>query len=274
MNTGRGEGQVREREATQSPEEAVAAQQSASGQRKAWTRLARRVMLLALLASMVALAVLGVARLLELRQRALYPGGDLGGQSPAILPTYQFVWQADAPGSLSAMQAFAAEGQVVRTSDGAKLPPVATLWVGQSADAALVIVQMDADGHWLAVVPLVRSGNGSSAVWHASAGTWPTSRKCSGSAMSPSGNCSESMVHSPAGSPLPEMWDWSAADGTVAVAVHFAQPLLAPPQGGQLAGLTLSVGDARATDGSTLVVVGTASAAVEQQQAKRLAATV
>jgi hypothetical protein len=70
------------------------------------------------------------------------------------------------------------------------------------------------------------------------------------------------------------MWAWSAADGTVAVAVHIAQPLLAPPQGGQMAGLTLSVGGARLPDGSTVVAVGTASAAVEEQQAEWLAASV
>lgn len=273
MHTGRRGGQVHERKAPAPPKEAVSAQQSASGRRTARARLARRVLVLALLVSLGALAMLGGVRLLKLRQRALYLGSNGGAQLPTVVPAYQFVWRADAPGRWSAEEAYAAEGRAQRASDGAEREPAATLWVARSADAAFVLAQLDQPGAWIAPVLVERVGSGASAVWHGSGGTWPTSQRCSGSAMTPSGTCSESWVHSPTGSPLPEVWDWSAADGTVAVAVGFAQPLLAPPQGGQLAGKMLAIGSAPRAAGGVVVVVGTASAAALDRLAEQLATT-
>lgn len=237
--------------------------------------LGRRVLVDALVAIVVAVVAVGGVILL-VQHESIQLGPNRGDNAPGPgkgdnVPPYEFLWKGNAPGSLTAEQAYAAEAEVERATDGSDTPPVASLWVAQSADAALVVAQLDGQGKYLAVVPIVRVGDGSMATWQAAAGTWPPVRHCSASSL-PSGDCGESTVSSPTGNPFAVIWDWSADDGTVGVAAQFAQPLMAGPSGGTLAGLTLSVGSAQEADGSTVVAVGTASAAQVQQRAASFAA--
>lgn len=99
------------------------------------------------------------------------PGCGRGPQESGYQPTpYEFVWQQSASGNLTPQQAYEQEARVERTSDHAPLPPTATLWVGQTNDAAVALAQLGPgplDRAHLAVVILERTGGASAAI-----GTW------------------------------------------------------------------------------------------------------
>ena len=209
-----------------------------------------------------------------LLQRAQAPSATTAGGAnlpPMSVAAYRFVWKATAPGSLTAQQAYEAEGRVQRSSDGVEMTPVATLWVAQSDDAAFLIVQEDPQGHLLSVVALARSGEGGSAAWQVSVSGWPAVVYCTNDSTRPDGTCSEGSLTSPDDFRLSELWAWSAPGNATGVAARFLEPLTTGPSGGMIAGLTLAVGSARESDGSTVVAVGTASAAAMQQRAEQLA---
>lgn len=272
MNRFDGGRQVRKRERPMQ-ENDFSVEDLAAEQRPTRAILARRILVNALLVIVVA-AVAAVASVTLLSQPGTLQfspgkGGNFKGDKP---PSYEFTWNANAPGSLTAEQAYAAEAEVESTSDGSDTSPVASLWVAQSADAALVIAQLDPQGRWLTVVALARSREGSSAVWEPGGGDWPKAVYCTNESALTDGTCSESKLASPDDARLSELWSWSAPWSTLGVAARFLEPLTTGPSGGTLAGLTLSVGSVQEADGSTVVAVGTASAAQVQQRAAGFAA--
>jgi hypothetical protein len=185
---------------------------------------------------------------------------------------YLFVWRQPAPGMLSAADAFDAEARVLHYGATSAGPPTA-LWVAQSEDAALVLVQLDTAGQAVAPVILARSSSGTTVVWQGYGAAPFHSERRDGATVSKGvlgdGLCTQSERVIPG---TPELWMWSAGDGSVGAGTRFASSLTAL-YGGEFDGVVYHVASATSAEGGVVIVVGTGDQATLDTLAARLAQT-
>lgn len=175
-------------------------------------------------------------------------------------PPYLFTWSGDAPGTLTAREAYQRDARVMHTSDGTVTTPVATLWIAESKHAALALAQLASgapDAHHLALVTLERTGR-SAGTWQGSGGSLILGNDCA--AMSDYciqqtfWTTNHTMV-------ISSEWSWSTPSDANGLAEQFSQPLTQRVQGGMLAGTTYYAASQPLASGGTLVVIGTGNQA-------------